>query len=227
MNEPFLKPLVRVTPETDWALIFIGLTLILFVISKLLFPRYHTRIARAFFNRYEATKLIEEKNVLIGRNGLILNLIPLLCLAMLVFQQRGYLHPGLLFEKPALIYLWILAVITAYFGIRVVLVAFFGYAIEQKEIAMRFNQLWFLQFENLGTFLLIPALILPYTANPIKKLVLAGLWIVVIAWALYTIYRELDLLRSNRVSIFYMFLYLCTLEILPIWWAVKSLTGGW
>jgi hypothetical protein len=44
---------------------------------------------------------------------------------------------------------------------------------------------------------------------------------------LYTILRELELLKSYRVSIFYMFLYLCTLEILPLWWAVVSIKEGW
>jgi hypothetical protein len=227
MDDPFLKAQIRIVPETDWMVAVIGLTLILYVISKLLFPRYHTRINHAFFNRHEAAKLIEEKNVLISKDGFLLNMVPLFCLAMLVYQQRGYFKPALIFNHPALHYLSTLAIVIIYFGGRVLLIHLFGYAIDQKKMALNFNQVWLLQFENLGSLILIPSLILPFTVGTVKMAILFILWIFVLAWVLYTIVRELDLLKSYKISIFYLFLYLCALEILPLWWALKSITEGW
>jgi hypothetical protein len=103
----------------------------------------------------------------------------------------------------------------------------FGFFFEKKEIALRFNQIWFIQFENLGVFILIPSLVLPFSVGIIQLVLLILLWISMFLWIGYTILRELDLLKSYRVSIFYMFLYLCTLEILPMWWALQSITEGW
>jgi len=227
MNDSFLKPLIRTVPETDWVMGVVCLVSILFIISRILFPRYHTRIAHAFFNRYEAAKLIEEKNVLFNRGGFLLNLVPLFCIAMIVYEQIGYFKPELIFVNPSLHYLGVLTAVFIYFGGRILVVYLFGYSFEQNEIALRFNQVWLLQFENLGTFILIPSLILPFTTGIVKILVLIILWFTLIPWVLYTIIRELELLKSYRISIFYMFLYLCTLEILPLWWVIQSITEGW
>ncbi|TSA35357.1 MAG: DUF4271 domain-containing protein [Porphyromonadaceae bacterium] len=227
MNDSFLKPLIRTVPETDWVMAVVCLVSILYIISRILFPRYHTRITHAFFNRYEAAKLIEEKNVLFNRGGFLLNLVPLFCIAMIVYQQIGYFKPELVFVNPSLHYLRVLTAVFIFCGGRILVVYLFGYSFEQNEIALRFNQVWLLQFENLGTFILIPSMILPFSIGIVKILVLIILWFILILWVLYTILRELELLKSYRISIFYMFLYLCTLEILPLWWVVQSMTEGW
>jgi len=227
MNDSFLKPHIRIVAETDWAIAVVCLVTVLYICSRLLFPRYHARIAHAFFNRYEAEKLIQEKNVLFNRAGIFLNLVPLFCVAMLVFEQVGHFKPGLVMVNPAVHYLGILAVVLIYFGGRILTVYLFGYSFEQKEIALRFNQVWLLQFENLGTIILIPALVLPFTVGLVQILLMVALWFTLFLWIIYTIIREMEILKSFRVSIFYMFLYLCTLEILPLWWVIQSITEGW
>jgi hypothetical protein len=227
MNDTYLKPLARIVPETNWVMGVVGLVAVLYIVSRILFPRYHTRISYAFFNRYEAVKLIEEKNVLFSRAGVLLNLVPLFCIAMMVFEQIGYFKPDFLFTNPFLHYLQVLTVVILYFGGRILGVYLFGYSFEQNETALRFNQVYLLQFENLGSFILVPSLVLPYTTGIIRILFLVILWVIGAAWVLYTIVRELDLLKSYRISIFYMFLYLCTLEILPLWWVIQSITEGW
>jgi len=227
MNDSFLKPLIRSVPETDWVVVVIIIATALYVINRILFPRYHARDIACLFNRYEATKLIGEKNVMIARSGLILNIVPIFCIAMLVLQQMGQFGPKILFERPAYHYLMALVTVLGYFGGRVLMVYLFGIAIDQREITLRFNQVWLLQFENLGTFILIPTLVLPYLFGSVRIAILFILWMMILAWTLYTIFRELEILKTYRVSIFYMFLYLCTLEILPLWWAIKSITEGW
>jgi hypothetical protein len=227
MNDPFLNPILRTIPQSDWVIILVCMVTLLYVISRLMFPHYHSRIAQAFFNRYEAGKLIEDRNVLFSRGGFLLNFVPVFCIAMVVHEQVGYFKPGVLYGNPLMHYLWILAAVFIFFGGRVLIIYLFGYLFEQRLIALRFNQLWLLQFENLGTFILIPSLVLPFAAGMFKIVVLLFLWSTLFLWVLYTIIRELALLRSNRISIFYMFLYLCTLEILPLWWAIQSITEGW
>jgi hypothetical protein len=146
---------------------------------------------------------------------------------MIVHQQMGYFRPELLLGKPFIQYAIIFGFTMLYFGGRVVSISLFGFSFEQREVSLRFNQVWILQFENLGTFLLIPALMLPFTHGTVHLVFLITLWSGIVSWLFYTIIRELELLQSYRVSLFYMFLYLCTLEILPLWWAVQAITEGW
>ncbi len=227
MNESFLNQQIRTVPENGWLIGVVLLVCLLFVLSRLLFPRYHSRISYAFFNQYEATKMIEEKNVLFNGGGMMLNLVPLFCLAMLVFVQRGFFHPELLLNGAFKMFLKFLLVVVLFVSGRITVITLFGLSFEKREIALRFNQIWLLQFQNLGIYLLIPTLILPYSVGMVRTVLLVLLWAALILWVFYMIYRELILLKSFRVSIFYMFLYLCTLEILPLWWVIQSITEGW
>ena len=227
MNDSFLKAQIRAMPDTDWVIAIACLAAILYIISRLMFPRYHSRISHAFFNRYEAAKLIEEKIVLFNRGGYLLNLIPPFCIALIVVEQIGYIHPEFILLDPFPNYLKVLAITFLYFVGRILAIYLFGYAFEQKEVALRFNQVWLLQFENLSSFILVPSVILPFTSGVVKLILLIAIWFVLLLWLIYTCIRELELLKSYRVSIFYMFLYLCTLEILPLWWVMQSITEGW
>jgi hypothetical protein len=227
MNDYFLKPLLRTVPENDWVIVVTCVTSILYVISRILFPRYLWRLSQTFFSRYETAKLIEEKSILFNRAGILLTLVPLFCIAMIVYQLVGHFNQKLLFDHPWLHYLGMLSAVSIFFGGRVLVVYLVGFSFDQKEVALRFNQLWLLQFENLGTFILVPSLVFPYTQGFLKTAVLIFLCVTLIFWVLYTIIRELEILKSYRISLFYMFLYLCTLEILPLWWVIQSITEGW
>lgn len=227
MTDPFLSSAERTMQQTDWAIPVMILVSVIYIISRLMFPRYHQRIAYAFFSWYEAYKLIEEKNVIFKRGGFLLKLVTLFCLSMLVFIQLTSFGTQTFPDKPFLAYLGVVIVVLAFFASRILFVFLFGFSFDKEDIALRFNQIYLLQFENLGTVILVPALILPFTPAFIKILLLIILWIIVGFWVIYTLLRELQLLKTKGISIFYMFLYLCTLEILPLWWVVQTITEGW
>jgi len=227
MNDFFLQDSPRMVPDTDWIVGFVIVTALLYVISRLLFPRYHNRISNAFFNRYEASKLIEEKNTLFHRSGFLLNFVPALCIAMVVFQQVGGFREENLHDHPFFRFSAILGITLLYFVLRLLFVYLFGLSFQKHEVALRFNQLWLVQFQNLSRFLLIPALGLPFMTGLAHLIVLLAIWTMLAVWLAYTIYRELEILKFLHISLFYMILYLCTLEILPLWWAVRSIIEGW
>jgi hypothetical protein len=227
MNDYFLQDKPRMVPDTDWIVGFVIITATLYVISRVLFPRYHSRLSHAFFNRYEASKLIEEKNTLFQRSGFLLNFIPILCIAMVVFQQIGWFREENLFDNAILWFAGILGITFLYFSLRLLLVYLFGLAFQRNDVALRFNQLWLIHFQNLGPLILIPALGLPFITGFLHLIVLLAIWAILAVWLIYTIYRELEILKFLHISLFYMILYLCTLEILPLWWVIQSIMEGW
>lgn len=227
MNDYFLQASPRTVPDTDWIVGFVIATALLYVISRILFPRYHVRISNAFFNRYEASKLIEEKNTLFQRSGFLLNFVPVLSIAMTVFQLIGLLREENLYDHPFLRFSAILGITLLYFMLRLLFVYLFGLSFQKSDVALRFNQLWLIQFQNLSRFLLIPALGLPFITGLAQLIVLVALLVMLAVWLVYTIYRELEILKFLHISLFYMILYLCTLEILPLWWALRSIIEGW
>jgi hypothetical protein len=227
MKEFFLQDQARITPDNDWVVSVAFLILVLYVLSRLLFPRYHSRISYAFFNRYETAKLLEERNALFQRAGLMLNFVPVLCIALVVYVQVGWFREVNLYEKPFLRYLAILGMVAAYFGFRLMVVYGFGFFLNRTDIALKFNQLYLFHFQNLSSYILIPALGIPFITGDVKIIVLIIIWLGIAAWWVFTVIREFQILKNSRISLFYLILYFCTLEILPLWWAIKSITEGW
>lgn len=227
MNQYFLQDQARLFPDKDWILYVAFLVSILYVISRLLFPRYHSRISFAFFNRYETSKLLEERNALFQRAGLMLNFVPLFCLALLVFVQVAWLRPDNWYENPFLRYLGFLGLVFGWFGYRLGSSWIFGFILNRSEVALKFNQLWLFHLQNLSVYILIPALGLPFFSGQVQFIALIINWLLLLLWLLFTVYREIQILRNSHISLFYIILYLCTLEILPLWWAVKSIMEGW
>ncbi|HBB90922.1 MAG: hypothetical protein A2X22_06355 [Bacteroidetes bacterium GWF2_49_14] len=227
MSDYFLQDKARVFPDNDWVISIALLVTVLYILSRLLFPRYHSRLTYAFFNRYEAGKLLEERSTLFQRAGLMLNFVPLFCIAMLVFVQISWLREENLFDRPFLRYLGVLGLVTGYFSLRLLIVYLFGYSLQMNEVVLRFNQLWLFHFQNLSSYILIPALGLPFVTGSARLFLLISCWILLLVWWLYTLIRGIQVLKNLRISLFYLILYLCTLEILPLWWAIKSITEGW
>jgi len=227
MKNFFLQDISRVSPDNDWVVSVAFLILVLYVLSRLLFPRYHSRISFAFFNRYETAKLLEERNALFQRAGLMLNFVPILCIALIVFVQIGWFREINLYDKPFLRYLAVLGMVSAYFGIRLLLVFMFGFFLNRTDISLKFNQLYLFHFQNLSSYILIPALGIHFISDNAKFIALIIIWLGIAAWWVFTVVRELQILKNYRISLFYLILYLCTLEILPLWWAIKSITEGW
>jgi len=227
MNEYFLQNRERIVPDTDWMVGVALFTVLLFVISRLLFPRYHERLSIAFFNRYEAVKLMEERNTLFVRPGLMLVFVPVISLAICVFMQVSWFRESTLFDRPFLRFAGILAITLLFFGLRLLAVYLFGLAMNRSDLALRFNQTWMINFQYVSRIIIIPAIALPFLNGLLHTICLIMIWLAMLMWLIYTVYKEVQLLISSRVSIFFMILYLCTLEILPLWWAVKSIMEGW
>ncbi|MFP4663088.1 MAG: DUF4271 domain-containing protein [Bacteroidales bacterium] len=189
-------------------------------------PRLFVRLLKSTFSKNETEKLRDDKqNTLSQRNAIILNLVFLVNLGMMMFLAIKY-HSLSLPPHPEMInFLIVFSVIAGYYLIRIVLYHLVGFLTYAGEIQATYTQAWMGLNKWFG-LLLFPAiagmLYFPPEAGNIIIFLFAGLFVLLF---LIKVYRGLQIAFANRISFIIIFLYLCALELLPVFVLLKYITG--
>lgn len=224
LMEPWYLPeITNPNPDTDWIILLAVLVFLVHFLGRMFFPNYHRRVQISFFNDYEAVKLISEKRTNLPRESMLFALNTTLILALFVYEQMTWLYHPALPVNPMSDYLKLLAILVMYLVFRLFISAAFGWLFQIPDLSSRFNQIWLVNYQFLGFYGMIPVFIVPFLSTPLRLVALILIWLTLSAWLIYSVIRELKVLKTIGINLFYKILYLCTLEILPVWWGMSAL----
>ena len=209
----------------DWTffLILIGWTV--FASLQFGFSKYIVQVFQSIFNFSAAARLFREKGYSNNFGVFRLNVIFFLSLPFSIFliaRDNGMSSPG---SSGIELYLLVFAAVNGYFMLKIFLYKILGSVFSQRETTgeLVFNMMI---YHNVLGLLLLPVATLhawvPGFA-PFSLFIVAGL---IAIFYLMSIVRSIYFALREGISIFYLILYLCTLEILPILLVVKLATGA-
>ena len=204
----------------DWAVGIFILAFIIFATVRLFFNKFLNQLISASVNYSTATRLFRERSLNIRHGAFRLEVLFYIILSYFIFQAGA--EYGYSFNDSSWIsYLQILAAVVFYFLGKRVLYSIIGFFTESvsstQEYLFNLNQ----YNRILGLLLLPISLIINFTplANP-RILFVMGLILIVIITIL-SLLRGARILLMQHLSIYYLILYLCTLEILPLVYILK------
>ncbi len=201
--------------NTDWVTILFVLALILFASIRGSYSKYIGYLFQSLVSYSTSFRLFREKNYSISHAAFRLDLIFYFTFSLFLYQvvevfQLELVNDNLLFFAVSIV------VVTGYFILKKMAYYFIGLVFESVSET---NEYLF----NLDNFnrtvgiVLFPVVVLinyyPYE-NPVF-MVVAGIFIVTVFYA-FLLQRGILILLRKQFSIFYLFLYLCTLEFLPL-----------
>ena len=205
----------RVVPGQDWVLGLILILWTMFASVRVEFPEYLGQIFSSLVNINAATRLFHQRGYKMMYGTVRLDLIFYLVLPLSVFQIARFFKVDAAGFPPIVLFIGLLLVINAYFLIKILIHRLVGSIAMLKD---QTDELIFnirLYYRVLG-FVLLPIVtvhaILAET-NFITIWVMAAL---IVVMYVATVIRSIYLGYQKDISIFYLILYLCTLEILPL-----------
>ncbi|RXQ95037.1 DUF4271 domain-containing protein [Ancylomarina salipaludis] len=209
----------------DWLVGIILFSLFLLASAKFLFGKYLSKLVESVFNSHTANNLFLEKNINMVKGSMIVNLLFVVNISLFAVNVLKYVASGTGldsgFKEFALIFL---AVFLLYVG-KSIVIRSLGYIFKGKNECKEYLFTVFLYNKNLGLFLFPVIIALPFVqSNAVQWLVNIGFFMIFFFFVL-RIARGLKILLRKHVSIFYMILYLCALEILPLLMIYKLLVG--
>jgi hypothetical protein len=201
--------------KPDWVVGIFILALILLSSVRLFFNKYLNQLFQAIANYATSLRLFRERTMSLTHASFRLDLIFYFISSVFIFQLFDHYHVS--FHQPAFVtYLIILGMVVGYFLLK--RLAYFFTAIVSESTPETAEFLYNINIHNriLGLFLIPVTLVIAFSSlQNMQGIIFSGLLICGSLYVLLLI-RGARILMAKHFSIFYLILYLCTLEILPL-----------
>jgi len=201
--------------HTDWLTILIFLCLIVFATMRYTYQKYMSHLFLSIFNYATSIRLLEEKKYPVIHGAYRLDIIFYITFSIFVFQVLNLIRWENAYTRPSYFFM-ILGFVLLYFLVKKMAYLMLGIVFESTSETREF----LFNMDNinrmLGLFLLPVVILVSFApvSNPVF-IVFSGLTIAII-FNLLLLQRGINILLKKQFSIFYLFLYLCTLEFLPL-----------
>ena len=211
--------------HTDWMIIIILIAALLYSLIKATSKRVMPDFEKFFLFRGINDPGSRDKGGLFQWQSTILNLS-----SFLITGLFGYLAASYFDFIPAgfrgfIIWLIALGIISLAITLRHLVCVITGAASGQREIFRQYLLGIYQSYRFGALFLFIIIILIAYTRIlPVGGFIISGI-IVVGMMYLIRIIRLLIIFLNRNISIFYLILYLCALEILPVLIVIKYFTG--
>lgn len=199
----------------DWITLMLLVAVALFASVRTTWNKYMTNLFQSTVNYSTALRMYQEKNSSHFYGAFQLDVLFYLVFAIFAFQVLNHLRIDLPYQNFFL-YLFCLTFIVFFFMVKNTIYRFMGALIRKKsetgEYLFNANN-----FKRVAGLILLPlvAVIAFYPYGKENIPVTAGMIIVLFLYLLL-VFRGFLILIRKQFSIFYLFLYFCTLEFLPL-----------
>lgn len=207
----------------DWYFILILLVISSIAWARLVYGKFLNSIWISAYSYQTASKIYKEQSIVQKRFSLGLDLLYLINTSLFLYLLNRFFAPGIfepddvLFVFKAFLFLCLLVFL------RIIVMRLTAYIFERSELFLAFLYHYFIFNKVLG-MVLIPFLIaIPYTQDTIQEILIYTGVGIVSAIHIIRLFRVVVYVINNVVLLFYLILYLCILEILPVLVVIKLL----
>lgn len=221
MNQLIPRPEVSLAEE--WMILVFLFALVTLAYTRSTYPMRIKRLWSSMWNvRIMRQAIREEPNT--PRANLLFNISFYLLASLVLFLTLKYFHIEIWGMHGIGMYLILLASLTAAYAIKVIGIRMVQVLADGDFGLTEYEYNVFLMNRGIGIFLFPLACLLAYLPQiQIHWLIIAA-GIIFGMMVLYRMGRGLLNAASEGIPIFYIFFYICTLEILPLVVCVKALS---
>lgn len=218
-----INPLPRVSHEVmlGWNLAIMACALLLVAINKQIFPRQFRQVLSVPKGVSQTNQLLREWTPTRSFMGLSLLVAYVAIIALFVQKSFVVMSRDVVRFNGFGVYSAICGLVAAWLSLRIMMVYVMEWLFHLKDIAER-QMTVYISVSTL-CFLVMQPIILLLLYNPYSILVWTGVGLLVICALMRFAIGFIETRVSTKLPSFYIFLYLCSLEILPL---ALLLVGG-
>ena len=201
--------------NADWLTILLLLILVLFATVRTSYSKYLGYLYQSLFNYSTSFRMFREKNYSALHAAFRLEVYFYITLSVFLFQAVNYFHIHFRYSN-FILYLFCFGAVLAYFLIKKMVYFLFGSVFEGTNETREyiFNMDNYNRAAGIFLFPIITLIAFFPKQDPAFPIFLGGL--TVLAFYILLLQRGIAILLKKQFSIFYLFLYLCSLEFLPL-----------
>ena len=199
----------------DWIIGVVLFSAFIFAWIKMFYNRNYKNILKSGFNYQYAYKLVKEGNSISYRVNTFLNFVFYINFAMFIFISVKLFGYNIEFQEWKF-YLFIFALLLIIYTGKTFVFNILGFVFNSKSAVNEYVINIGIYNKIIGIFLFPIIIAIPYIALQFKlPLMYIGIGAIILS-LIFRFLRAFQIAFKIKLSIFYMILYLCALEILPI-----------
>ncbi len=200
----------------DWLVGVVVLAFFLFATVRLIFHKYLSQLTHSTINYSAFTRLFRERYFNFLHASFRLDLVFALVMSLFGYQFLSTFKINFGITQSFYVYLICMAMVVGYFFIKKVIYYLLGALTENKQEVQEYLFSITVYNRVLGLFLLPVTTIIAFVPlYQTETLLFTGLGIIIVFYLL-SLVRGGKIFLKKHFSIFYLILYLCTLEFLPL-----------
>jgi hypothetical protein len=205
----------------NWFFLVLLFILLLFIWIKVFYNKFFSFIANSLVSYQLSAKLFNERNFLLRRVSLVLNVIYHFVLAIFIFEVFTYYKIYPLKLNSYNLFLFILNVLILFTLARTILLGLFNSLFQTAPIVTEYVHNNFIVNKSLGIALFPVVICICYFPDQLTVILyFTGIFLIGIG-ILFKIIRGYQIIIRRDILFSYLILYLCTLEILPLFIGYK------
>ena len=205
----------KISTSDEWALALILILWMIFASVRVGSPKYLGQIFGSLVNFNAASRLFRQAGYRTMFGAFRLDTIFHLILPLAVYQIAQYFKVGISDYPTIVFFVGLFIVLNSYLFIKFFIYRIVGYIMmlkDQTEELIFNNKLY---FRALG-FILMPIVTIHAILEQTNFITIWIMAVLIILIYIAAVFRSFYLGYYKDISIFYLILYLCTLEILPL-----------
>ena len=204
----------RPISNNDWITGLFILVFILLAFVRSNFNRRFKNLIRSFFSRRLENQFLKEGNVFKERLVFPLMITFLLVISLFVYQSMEFFNLNLKKDAEWHNFLFIFTSIAAIILGRAVLRYSLGTVF--RTLHQTYEQMVNIFIYDVFNSLLLIPLIIIAAYNPVKNVFITGFVLIITIYLLRIVRLTIIGAKNTKFSGYYLFLYLCTAEIIPV-----------
>jgi hypothetical protein len=217
------KPIIHYTHYDYLAASILFLSFCLFVWLYVSNRKRLNQLFKDFYGR-KGSRSAKEEYSFSNRGGFLLSILFLLTTSLFIGQLADYYGLKITSDKVRL-YGTIMITLVVLYVVKIGVIRFTGFIFKTGKEAAEYISVMFIFLNLLGLFMLPVVICLSFVRQADPRIFIYTGYIIIGSFLCLRLLKGLVIgFGSNRVSKFYLFLYLCTLEIIPFIILIKLFT---
>jgi hypothetical protein len=207
--------------STDWMLGIIIFSLILFGWIRVGFSRFYQNAVQASYNFFTARRIFEESNIVRKRVFYFMNFLFYVNISLFLTQILEFNHIKIFNLHGILLFISIMLSIMIVYLLKTIVFYIFEFILLAKKGFLKYLFTILLYNKVLGIALLPIISVIPFVDVSIVPILIYIGVAMIFLFYIFRILRGLQIGFNIRLSILYLILYLCALEIIPVLILIK------
>lgn len=180
------------------------------------------QVFKGFYSSRKTKQFSKDDISLASRVTVFLTVLFILTLSLFISQVLSYYGLINFSNEPALLYLFAMSIVVATYLLKIIIINIIGFVFQSSKAASEYIVTIFLYCNSMGLFLFPVVICIAFVKQISLSFFIYIVICIIVLLFLIRIFRGFMIwFRGLRVSPFYLFLYLCTLEIVPFFILVK------